>query len=94
MYATTCVCVYCYAHKYVRMCFVSKCAYGVYVHCMYVYIYALCAMCVICYMYCMLVYVYIFMCACVICMYVLCVYVDYMFVYGILIEYGFWYITA
>lgn len=45
-------------------------------------------------MYCMHVYVYIFMCACVICMGVLCVYVDYMFVYGILIEYGFWCRTA
>lgn len=80
---------------YIYMCmllhaFVCMCYANLYV----LYMYVLCVIWVVCYVYCMHVYVHVFMCACVICMGALCVYVDYMFVYGILIEYGFWCRTA
>ena len=74
--------------------YVIACIFMCYAHLYVLCMYVLCVIWVVCYVYCMHVCVYIFMCACVICMGALCVYVDYRFVYGILIEYGFWCRTA
>lgn len=71
-----------------------------YVHCIYIYMHvcAVC-MCVVWHVCCIHVILcvhvlHVCVCACVVCTCVLCVYDDYIFLYGLVIEYGFWCITA